>query len=183
MDAPATLPADFQFDQPEAPESLPADFFSKQQPVAKSAPAPIPQGPTIGPAKHPFLERLRMAVAGPDTALGTLGSNKTGEPLINFKELIPPGEGKARNFARGAAEGVSGLTSPQSLALIPALGGFGEVAGPLMGRLVGAGFSLQALKGLYDTAPEFKKAVHAGDYDRAAEIAGQMAVAGGVAIG
>src|SRR6185437_5261573 len=31
--------------------------------------------------------------------------------------------------------------------------------------------------------PEFKKAVHAGDYDRAAEIAGQMAVAGGVAIG
>lgn len=129
--------------------------------------------PTIQAAPHPFLSRLREAVTGPDSALGATDENKTTKPLVNFQDLLPPSSGPVTSAIHGVAEGVSGFTTPANLATIPLIGTFGKIGGPVVSRLIAGGFSLQGLKGLWDTSQEFKQAVSSGNTDDAWRLAGR----------
>lgn len=145
-------------------------------PPALQSPAPA-----IGPSPHPWLDRLREAVSGPDTALGSIDGDKTTKPLVNLQDLMPPANGPVSSVAHGVAEGVSGFTTPANLATIPLFGSVGQLGGPVLSRLVAGGFSVQALKSLWDTVPQFKQAVASGNSDAAWQIAGRAVADAGIA--
>src|SRR5579875_3276160 len=202
-DASASLPAGFELEGPHAPTPPPpapvdamtglplphdaaahadanAQFVmdrleqvGQQMEQAAVPPALRPPAPTIGPAPHPWLERMREAVSGPDTALGSIDGNKTTKPLVNVQDLMPPATGPVSSAAHGVAEGVSGFTTPANLATIPLFGSVGKLGGPVLSRLVAGGFSVQALKNLWDSVPAFKQAVASGNSDAAWQIAGR----------
>ncbi len=104
--------------------------------------------------------------------------NTLAQPLVDLSAAVP----KGHPLLEGVAQGVSGFTSPKSLALIfGSAGGIGAIAktpegAATLSRLISAGFSADMIKGLYDQSKDFRAAIDAKDYDAAQRIAGRMAV-------
>lgn len=148
------------------------------------------QGPTISALPAPsLLDRAKGVVMGDvrtgDTALGratgrgteTVNSPtyKQPAPLVRFESAVPE-----KGIARGVAEAATGLADPANLELIAGTAGLGEAA-PVLSKLLAAGFSAQMLHGVYQQIPEFRDAVHSGDWAKARQVAARMATGSGLA--
>jgi hypothetical protein len=137
-----------------------------------------------------FGEKAGRDITGgqPNTIAGALGvpadKQVPGTPVMGMTAggipLTVP-----ESIARGGAELVSGLTSPQNIGLGALMGPVAKIA-PLLSRAVGAGFGVQMLKSVYDQSPEVQDAIAKKDWPRAAEAitkalgTGLLGVAAGV---
>jgi hypothetical protein len=165
--------------------------------------APIQRREPFGPPAPGMLERTERALFGPTTVAGQLahpvGRTKqtlTGRskeerqralerPSPVFADLRKlelegafPGQSTAAKAARGAVKGaesgLTGLTSPENVALMVGTAGFAEL--PAVSALISAGFSAQMLHAAYEKYPELRKKIEAGDVEGAAETAVDMGV-------
>lgn len=120
-----------------------------------------------------FGEKAGRDITGgqPNTIAGALGvppdKQVPGTPVMEMTAggipLTVP-----ESIAKGGAELVSGLTSPQNIGLGALMGPVAKIA-PLLSRAVGAGFGVQMLKSVYDQSPEVQDAIAKKDWPRAAE--------------
>lgn len=175
--------------------------------VAQPPPQPKPTG-FLGELKKQYdtAPGAMETVTGPNTAVGKMmemfgGKPKGNEipgtrptardvmhaPLVNFGNALPPESEDvkgdwATKASRGVLEGMSGLTNPKNLVTFAGLlATAGSSAIPaVVSRLITAGFSLEMIAGLWHSGKEFKAALESGDSDKAAKIAGKMAVEAGM---
>lgn len=142
---------------------------------------------SISARKPGLLERgtamFREAV--PATATKTVYHPTYGRSqLLEPEAALTPMEQARHPIATGVAEFGGGLTSPENTAILAATGGLGTLpgaAGRLIPRLVSGGFSLQMIKGVYDQAPEFKRAMDEGNESEALRIITHMTLGGAMA--
>lgn len=109
--------------------------------------------------------------------------------LIHGEGLMTPVEQQQHPVATGLAQAVTGLTTPENIALTAGTGGLGEVPG-LLGKALKFGFSAtfgtQMAKGVYDEIPGIKEAWNRGDMgevQRLATMAGVNTLMAGAAFG
>ena len=104
-------------------------------------------------------------------------AKNTNKPAVDLKAVLPADNTAGTALERGVLSGVSGLTSPENLALIASMEGAPAAAGRLASSLkniASTGFTIQMAHDLYQTAPELKHAVDDGDFNKAAELLGHM---------
>lgn len=107
------------------------------------------------------------------------------QQFLSPEEAMTPAEQARHPVLTATGEIAGGFTSPESIAIIGATGGLGEIggaAGKILPRLVSAGFSLQQLYGAAKESPELWKAIKEGDYNRAEYLATRMGLQTGMAV-
>jgi hypothetical protein len=166
-------------------------------PTPGQLPAPLPStsvtgrilDATVGPgtAGANFKPSPWDIVPGVGGARAIIGSSTGNKPILDVSALHA--EDVTQNpRARGAIEGASdlagGLTSPRNLATLVAIPGLAKIpkAGPVLSRLVSAGFSLQMIDNAAQQAPELVKQIKAGDAEGATRSITHMALSWGLGV-
>src|SRR5579864_8193825 len=99
------------------------------------------------------------------------------QPLAPLEAMVPPSEkGPAASFERGLLKGVGELTTPTNIALAGGMEALpAEFATSAAGKvLLGTGFTVPMAVGLIRDVPEMRDAIVHEDWNKAAQIAGQM---------
>lgn len=178
----AESPTDFrsQFDALALPAEVKAQLWDlKFGAAAAAVPSPTAAPRNGKPAGYaPHLPEAWQLPALPDVRA----------PLVNLAGATPePSEGATglekfgRGAMRGAAAGVSSLTSPENVGLIGAMKlapRFLGRAGAMVAGGAGLFFTFEMARALVESIPEALKAWKVGDYAKLGEIVGQDAVTG-----
>ncbi|MGB8732247.1 MAG: GGDEF domain-containing protein, partial [Candidatus Sulfotelmatobacter sp.] len=165
--APATLPADF-FSAQTAPATLPANFFSQQPAHDPNDRLAVSGQGEIRPYEPSIWDRIKSAVTAaiPSLSSRTVYNPKYGQmQLLSPEEALTPAEQQRHPMLTGAGEIVGGLTSPESVELLAATGGLGELPGAaaMLPRLMSAGFGAQAIYSGVKNIPAIRDAWDRGD--------------------
>lgn len=181
-------------------EGLPAGAVLK--PVSQSQPSMRATTPAdlqsgIGAEVSDVWNRLKRVFTtgttlNPDVAISTApyhtppeqngGQLPSGTPVPAMQLVTPQAamtsiEQTKHPIATGIAEFTGGLTSPESVALLAASGGLGELpglAGKILPRLASAGFSGMQIQSAFKEIPAFRAALADGDSGEAQRILTHM---------
>lgn len=145
----------------------PADFKPIQ------APPLIPSNASIQRAEPSVWDRIKnvFTVGIPQFSSRTSTNPKYGQmQLASPEEAMTPAEQERHPVLTATGEVAGGFTSSESVALIAATGGLGEIggaAGKVIPRLVSGGFSAQQIYSAAKESPDIWNAIKSGDINRA----------------
>lgn len=133
------------------------------------------------PLVDPSAAKLEEMVPTSSTPAGREALAKLIPVLGAFRPAAA--EQAARGLVKGGEELAGGFTTPENVAILGGTAGLGALGsaagavgklGPIISRLIGAGFGVKMLNDAYDQIPQFKKAVDAHDIEGATQIATQI---------
>jgi len=178
--------------QPSQPQQPQVDYaaLAKQAGATGFTPADHSSQPAIGPASLSVWDRLKRVFSTGIPALNpdfeaqshfdqaTLPSGSTPTmQLVTPQAAMTSIEQTKNPISTGIAEFTGGLTSPESVALLAASGGLGELpgaAGKIVPRLASAGFSGLQIQSAFKEIPAFRAALADGNAGEAERILTHM---------